>query len=926
MNISKKLGVAAASLAVLASVAPSANAQTVQELMAQIQALQAQLSSISGTTTTAPASTNFTLDLTVGSKGDEVKALQVFLNSNGFVVATTGAGSVGNETTYFGNATKAALAKYQASKGITPSSGYFGPKTRAVVNATVSTTTPTTPTTPVVTTSPLSIAIASDTAASANVQKGSANNQVLKFTLTGAADKATTITGLTLKSYGTTIATDTTDIAAVKLFDENGIQIGNDRTPAGNQINFVIVPALTIPANGSRTITVTTNVGSSANTMAVVRYGVESATAISGGTTFTGNYPVMGNSFTIVPAGQLGALTVGDYGSITKTSIKTGETVTLEKITVSAGSNEDAAINQVIVTRVGGSDSTISNVILRKVGSTEVLAGPINFNNKKATFNLATPVSLTKGTSVNLEVVGTVAETTAGTTVTFNVAAGGVVGKGATSGTNVTSTGDSVGTLLTVGNEKLTVTMSSSHPQGSAAYVVKSSNKQDLAKFDVKSTGGDVIVSDIKFLVAIAGGTLTNVGVYDGDSLISDLQSVINGGTPTFSLNYTLPAGTTKTLTVKATTSSVTAGSVNVTFTEMNGSGLASGEAISATTDVTTTSITLQDKGSITASADTTKTPYSQAVLSPSNDVTVAAMKVYAQREDMKLNQIMITATDGAAGAVANETKFTSIRLFADDGVTALTDAITGVNGADVRTFTVTSDDIVSDIVFTKNVYKTILVKANVSGVTTANVSFNVALATDVDLIGQDSGAAADGAAVSFVTTSPYAGGSFSSATKVVTVQKNSGTPSGSISRGSQTVAGIWDVNNYDSTQADAVVTAVTFTSKTGLGSVDQAGAASADKGLFKLYDQDGNLVGTSTAVGANNVVAFTGLTFTVKPGEAKQLKMVVDTTSTAKFASNTQLQFSIEAVADVTVTTGNVGYAAGVWTIPATANVVQLP
>ena len=63
--------------------------------------------------------------------GDDVKALQVYLNTHGFMIASSGPGSSGNETTKFGAATKAALSKFQKAKGITPAAGYFGPKTRA---------------------------------------------------------------------------------------------------------------------------------------------------------------------------------------------------------------------------------------------------------------------------------------------------------------------------------------------------------------------------------------------------------------------------------------------------------------------------------------------------------------------------------------------------------------------------------------------------------------------------------------------------------------------------------------------------------------------------------------------------------------------------------------------------------------------------
>ncbi len=73
----------------------------------------------------------FTRNLTIGSSGQDVKNLQVFLNDNGYTIASTGAGSPGDESTYFGARTAAALAKFQAASQITPASGILGPKTRA---------------------------------------------------------------------------------------------------------------------------------------------------------------------------------------------------------------------------------------------------------------------------------------------------------------------------------------------------------------------------------------------------------------------------------------------------------------------------------------------------------------------------------------------------------------------------------------------------------------------------------------------------------------------------------------------------------------------------------------------------------------------------------------------------------------------------
>ncbi len=79
----------------------------------------------------------FSRNLSSGSSGEDVKMLQKFLNDHGNTVASSGPGSPGNETNYFGPATKTALSNFQRENGIFPASGYFGPKTREFINSRV---------------------------------------------------------------------------------------------------------------------------------------------------------------------------------------------------------------------------------------------------------------------------------------------------------------------------------------------------------------------------------------------------------------------------------------------------------------------------------------------------------------------------------------------------------------------------------------------------------------------------------------------------------------------------------------------------------------------------------------------------------------------------------------------------------------------
>lgn len=76
----------------------------------------------------------FTKDLYFGLVDKDVKALQQYLNNNGFPVAPSGVGSKGRETNIFGFATRNALRSFQKAKKIDPAVGYFGPKTINYIN------------------------------------------------------------------------------------------------------------------------------------------------------------------------------------------------------------------------------------------------------------------------------------------------------------------------------------------------------------------------------------------------------------------------------------------------------------------------------------------------------------------------------------------------------------------------------------------------------------------------------------------------------------------------------------------------------------------------------------------------------------------------------------------------------------------------
>ena len=80
----------------------------------------------------AASAYTWSTNLKQGSTGADVMELQKFLNTDTATqVAASSYGSPGNETTYFGSLTRAAVIKFQIKYTLTPPQGFVGPGTRA---------------------------------------------------------------------------------------------------------------------------------------------------------------------------------------------------------------------------------------------------------------------------------------------------------------------------------------------------------------------------------------------------------------------------------------------------------------------------------------------------------------------------------------------------------------------------------------------------------------------------------------------------------------------------------------------------------------------------------------------------------------------------------------------------------------------------
>jgi peptidoglycan hydrolase-like protein with peptidoglycan-binding domain/lysophospholipase L1-like esterase len=90
---------------------------------------------------TAPLSSvmslDFKKDLKLGANDSDVRLLQQFLNARGYIVAQSGVGSFGKETTYFGPATLQALNKFKTAHNLNGKDENLGSETRKFINSVI---------------------------------------------------------------------------------------------------------------------------------------------------------------------------------------------------------------------------------------------------------------------------------------------------------------------------------------------------------------------------------------------------------------------------------------------------------------------------------------------------------------------------------------------------------------------------------------------------------------------------------------------------------------------------------------------------------------------------------------------------------------------------------------------------------------------
>ncbi|MFH1582629.1 MAG: peptidoglycan-binding domain-containing protein [bacterium] len=788
-NIAKKI-IATVTLVACATlmVGPgSVKAATMAELEALVASLTQQLANAvallsqlqggsTGGTVTGCTITSFDRSLKVGMSGDDVKCLQIILNSDAATQLTaSGVGSAGSETNYFGPLTKAAAIKFQenyASEILTPlglssGTGYVGSSTRAKLNTMVSTSGGDTSggdTTPTAGTN--KIELAADTPGAATIAKGAQNVIFLKANVCTAAE-ANTISKIIVTRAG--IAADT-DISYVKLYD------GVTQVGATQALNSTTHKATfsslnwTIPANTCKVLSVKASIASGASQGNTPKFAINASTDITSTIALDGVFPILSGGMSIAGI-SAGLVEVASTTSPSGDILAGGQEQAVAGFKFTASSSEAIKLYSVTITEVGTSvDTDIANIKLF-YGSTQLGLTVAALTNGKATIDFSdSPLAILAGGSKTLTVYVDVGTSIGvdGRTVQFEISANtDVTAYGSNSGGQIVAYGNTYAadtwpqqaSSISVILGSLNVSLDSSYSPSAQDYS-RGTLQNDVVAFKFTAGANEGIrVTQIKFQEAstsLSDADISNITLYDAETgeVVAGPATMISGyvtfGSYTSGLDasglFDLAKSESKIVLAKADVSSgatvadtVLGFKITDVQTYIRADGLSSQNDLGTSEIVGTDSIgstilhDIIEYGTLTA-GPSSDTPTAATYAVGTSNYTFAKFELTSTGEDMLVSQFNVffgtSTSDTASGTAAAVADVNNVKLY--DGSTLLATDNTISSG--YANFSIT-------LTVAKNTTKTLTVIADIpTGSITAALQAWLNSADDVTAAGKDSG------------------------------------------------------------------------------------------------------------------------------------------------------------------------------------------
>ncbi|GAI28005.1 unnamed protein product, partial [marine sediment metagenome] len=259
-----------------------------------------------------PADFTFETNLKQTDTGDDVKYLQIVLNSDSETqLAEEGVGSPGEETSYFGPLTKAAVIAFQelytedvlASWGLTEGTGFVGSTTRAKLNSLLAAAEEEEEEEEEeeVPAEGLSVALSAVTPVSASIVADTTSGDgaqaliaFLKVSFTASAEGPAKVTTLKVTRGG--ISADA-DLSNVYLYD-GGTRLAEFASFTSRVITFTDSAGLfTVEAETTKSITVKADLANGTSSGKTINLNINAATDItSDASEISGTFPITGNT------------------------------------------------------------------------------------------------------------------------------------------------------------------------------------------------------------------------------------------------------------------------------------------------------------------------------------------------------------------------------------------------------------------------------------------------------------------------------------------------------------------------------------------------------------------------------------------------------------------------------------------------------
>ncbi|HEY4515162.1 MAG TPA: hypothetical protein VJJ22_03325 [Candidatus Paceibacterota bacterium] len=931
-KVAKIAGVALG-IAMLASVASPVLAQTSQStidlLLAQIASLQAQLLALQGGGG-VQMSCNFTMNLSMGMSNSQVLDVQRFLNAQGATVSTSGAGSPGMETMYFGSRTKAAVMVWQnmhaaqvlAPAGLSGGTGFWGLYSRTFANTQCGgvVVVP-----PPITTGGSAMVTAGSQPAPSLAPQNAARVPFTRFTVTAGAS-AITLNSVTVERTG--LAQDAV-FSGITLLDGNGIQLGIAKTLNSNH-QAVVGSDVTIPAGTSMTFTVAGNMASSLTNYAG-QVATLSVVGLNTNGTVSGSFPITGAAHTINASLTLGTATLvaSGFDPNTATTKNVGDIgLKFAGVRITAGSGEAMRLWSIRWNQSGSAGSTdLANLMVYVDGTAYPVV--VSSDGKYFTATFGTGIVIDKGLAKDVYIQGDIVGSgAANRTVQFDIykttdiyLTGEVYGYGvvasangncATSATTasefVYSSGSCAGTASTPWFSGSTFTINA----GTATSINKANEiaaqniavnipNQILGGYATDFKGEAVTVQSSVFSVATSSGWTGASGVLTGVTIVNQNGAIVagpvdmasnctNNCTLTFTDSITYPVGR-NIYTIKGKIPSGVANGSTIVMSTTPSSGWTSvvgqttGNSVSLSsysTAVTMNTMTIK-VGSLAITMSSS--PVAQNIVAGAQGATFANFQLDATQsgEDVKVSNLLMTLTYGGPIASGAGNQISDCKLY--DGASAITTGNNTYNPTAATTTSPTTKTMTFDSTLTvaKGTVKTLAMKCTLSSLATTNGThkFGVTTGTGTTDVGSISATGVSSNNTIVPTGATNAGQWLTtSAIGTLVASTDSSSPSYTIVAGGQT--GITNgVIRFQGTNEDIRIDKIGFR-LTNTASSSPADITSPECPLCKVHLYDGATeIATVEFTGANTMATSTaingGAGLMVTRDVAKRLTVKVD-------------------------------------------------